>query len=155
MPGKSSFLHFYADLLRHLLIHVVSISRILQIERFPNTGRHKLCYYVGMAKSKNFEFDGGAATYVGTNILAFLVTVCTLGIAYPYALVLKQRWRAKHTYVRGFRLKFTGTGLGLFGNWIKWLFLCVITLGGYSFWVGPRITQWVVEHTDFEGKQAD
>ena len=84
----------------------------------------------------------------------FLITVCTLGIAYPYALVLKQRWKAKHTYDRGFRLKFTGTGLGLFGNWIKWLFLCVITLGIYGFWIGPRFTQWVVEHTDFDEKKS-
>ena len=106
-----------------------------------------------MAKSKNFEFDGGAGTYLGISILAFLVSVLTLGIAYPYALVLKQRWRAKHTYVRGYRLKFTGTGLGLFGNWIKWLFLCIVTLGIYSFWVAPRVTKWVVEHTDFDELQ--
>lgn len=106
-----------------------------------------------MAKSKNFEFDGGAATYLGTSILAFLITVLTLGIAYPYALVLKQRWKAKHTYVKGYRLKFTGKGLGLFGNWIKWLFLCIVTLGIYSFWVAPRVTKWVVEHTDFDELQ--
>ena len=102
-----------------------------------------------MGKSHNFTFDGGAATYVGTSILAFLVTVLTLGIAYPYALVLKQRWVAKHTYVEGRQLMFTGTGIGLFGNWIKWLFLCIITLGIYSFWVIPRVHKWVVEHTDF------
>lgn len=44
-----------------------------------------------MTKSKNFEFDGGAATYLGTSILALLITILTFGIAYPYALVLKQR----------------------------------------------------------------
>ena len=69
-----------------------------------------------MSRSKNFVFDGGAGTYLGTSILAFLITVLTLGIAYSYALVLKQRWIAKHTYVKGFRLKFTGTGIGLFGQ---------------------------------------
>lgn len=106
-----------------------------------------------MTKSKNFVFDGGAATYLGTSILAFLITVLTLGIAYPYALVLKQRWKAKHTYVKSYRLKFTGTGIGLFGNWIKWLFLCIVTLGIYSFWVAPRVTRWVVEHTDFDEHQ--
>ena len=108
-----------------------------------------------MAKSKNFVFDGGAATYLGTSILAFLITVLSLGIAYPYALVLKQRCKAKHTIVRGYRLKFTGTGIGLFGNWIKWFLLCIITLGIYGFWVAPRVTRWVVEHTDFDQKVAD
>lgn len=107
-----------------------------------------------MAKSKNFVFDGGAGTYLGTSIIAFLVTVLSLGIAYPFALVLRQRWKAKHTYVKGFRLKFTGTGIGLFGQWIKWFLLCIVTLGIYGFWVVPRLNQWIVEHTDFDEKQS-
>lgn len=102
-----------------------------------------------MAKSKNFTFDGGAGTYVGTAILATVITIFTLFIAYPYALVLMERWKAKHTYVKGFQLKFTGTGIGLFGQWIKWLLLVIITLGIYSFWVMPRLQKWKVEHTDF------
>ena len=44
-----------------------------------------------MSKSGRFRFDGGAATYVGTGILAALVTVFTLGICYPFALVLRER----------------------------------------------------------------
>ncbi|HET7414095.1 MAG TPA: DUF898 family protein [Arthrobacter sp.] len=38
----------------------------------------------------------------------------------------------------------------MFGNWIKWLLLSVITIGIYLFWVGPRIAQWKWEHTDFD-----
>jgi uncharacterized membrane protein YjgN (DUF898 family) len=41
--------------------------------------------------SGRFRFDGGAATYLGTGILAMLVTVFTLGICYPSALVLRER----------------------------------------------------------------
>ncbi|SRR5258708_31491939 len=107
-----------------------------------------------MAKSKNFVFDGGAGTFLGTAILAALITILTLGIAYPYALVLMQRWKAKHTYIRGYQLVFTGTGLGLFGQWLKWFFLTLITLGIYGFWVYPRLQQWIVEHTDFSPRQA-
>ncbi|HET7414094.1 MAG TPA: hypothetical protein VFI97_00150 [Arthrobacter sp.] len=44
--------------------------------------------------SGRFQFDGGAATYVGTGVLAVLITVVTAGICYPFALVLKERWRA-------------------------------------------------------------
>ena len=102
-----------------------------------------------MSKSQNFKFDGGAGTYLGTGILAFLITVLTFGLFYPYALVLMQRWRAKHTYINGVRLEFNGSAIGLFGNWIKWFFLCIITFGIYSFWVMPRIQKWIVEHTDF------
>jgi uncharacterized membrane protein YjgN (DUF898 family) len=103
-----------------------------------------------MAKSGRFRFDGGAATFVGTGILAVLVTICTLGICYPFALVLRERWRAKHSYVDGFPLVFTGSAWALFGNWLKWLLLSIITLGIYLFWVGPRIQQWKWEHTDFD-----
>ncbi|RBY84308.1 DUF898 family protein [Blastococcus sp. TF02A-26] len=103
-----------------------------------------------MAKSGRFRFDGGAATYVGTGILAVLITVCTLGICYPFALVLRERWRAKHSYIDGYPLVFTGSATGLFGNWLKWLFLSIITLGIYLFWVGPRIAEWKWEHTDFD-----
>ena len=108
-----------------------------------------------MAKSENFVFDGGAGTYIGTLILAFLITFFTFGICYPFALVLVQRWKAKHTIIKGFRLKFIGTGIGLFGQWIKWFFLMVITFGIYGFWVIPRLNKWIVEHTDFDTKQSE
>jgi uncharacterized membrane protein YjgN (DUF898 family) len=103
-----------------------------------------------MAKSGRFRFDGGAATYVGTALLAFAITLCTLGVCYPFALVLRERWRAKHSYIDGFPLVFTGTATGLFGNWIKWLILIFITAGIYLLWVGPRIAEWKWEHTDFD-----
>ena len=97
-----------------------------------------------------FTFTGGPATYVGTGILAALITVAILGICYPFALVLRERWRAKHSYIDGFPLVFTGSAWALFGNWLKWLLLSIITLGIYLFWVGPRIQQWKWEHTDFD-----
>jgi uncharacterized membrane protein YjgN (DUF898 family) len=103
-----------------------------------------------MGRSRSHTFDGGAATYLGTSLLAGLITVVSLGIAYPYALCLRQRWKAKHTYINGHRLVFLGTGLGLFGLWIKWFLLSVVTLGIYLFWVAPRVQRWVVENTDFD-----
>jgi uncharacterized membrane protein YjgN (DUF898 family) len=103
-----------------------------------------------MARSGRFTFDGGAATYVGTGILAMLITVCTFGICYPFALVLRERWRAKHSSIDGFPLVFTGSATALFGLWIKWFLLIVVTFGIYLFWVGPRIASWKWEHTDFD-----
>jgi uncharacterized membrane protein YjgN (DUF898 family) len=100
--------------------------------------------------SGRFRFDGGAGTYLGTAILAVLITIFTLGICYPFALVLLERWRCKHTYIDGQPLVFTGSAIGLFGLWIKWFLLIIITLGIYSFWVAPRIQQWKVEKTDFD-----
>lgn len=102
-----------------------------------------------MGRSQNFQFDGGAATFLGTALLGLLITVLTLGICYPFAVVLHQRWRAKHTSIDGRRLVFVGSAVSLLGHWIKWLLLSIITLGIYQLWVIPRMQKWVVENTDF------
>lgn len=104
-----------------------------------------------MAREGNrFMFDGGAATFWGTALLAGFVTLITLGICYPFEVVLMQRWQAKHSSIDGRRLVFTGSAWGLFGNWLKWWFLTVITLGIYGFWVIPRLTRWKWENTSFD-----
>lgn len=97
-----------------------------------------------------FTFDGGAGNYLGVAIVAFLLTVITLGIAFPWALCLKEQWRCHHTMIGGRRLKFTGSGLSLIGLWIKWFLLLIVTLGIYSFWIVPSLNKWIVEHTQFE-----
>ena len=101
-------------------------------------------------KSERFYFDGGAISFVGTGLIAIAITVCTFGIGFPFALVLLERWRAKHTYIDGQRLMFSGSGLGLFALLIKSCLMCVITFGIYSLWVVPNIQEWKVEHTDFD-----
>ncbi|MET3165553.1 DUF898 family protein [Arthrobacter sp. UYEF10] len=96
-----------------------------------------------------YQFRGGAASWFGTQILGVLITICTIGICYPFALVLVERWRAKNTYLQGRQLQFVGTGWGICGLWIKWALLSIITLGIYTFWVYPRLMQWKVEKTVF------
>ena len=58
-------------------------------------------------------------------------------------------WEAKHTVINGKRLQFDGTAIQLFGNWIKWLFLCIITLGIYGFWLNISLKKWKTKHTHF------
>lgn len=99
--------------------------------------------------SNRFTFSGGAATFIGTAILGFLLTLFTAGILYPFAMVLRERWRAKHSFIDGKQLVFTGSAWGLFGRWLLWLLLAIVTAGIYLFWVGPRIQKWKWEHTDF------
>jgi len=103
-----------------------------------------------MAKSKSFVFDGGAANYIGTGILAYLITFFTFGLGFPWALCLFQKWKAKHTYINGKRLVFRGGGLSLIGLWLKWLLLLMVTFGIYIFWIIPSLNKWIVEHTDFK-----
>lgn len=96
-----------------------------------------------------FRFDGGAGDYFVVSLLGGLLTVFTLGIAYPWAMCMRYAWRADHTLVYGYRTRFAGTGGDLFVHWIKWWLLCLVTLGIYGFWVVPRLTRWIVEHQEF------
>lgn len=98
---------------------------------------------------QNSYFDGGLLQLIGWHILGALITVCTLGICYPWACCMIYSWETKHTVIEGRRLRFDGTAMQLFGSWIKWLLLCFITLGIYSFWVGIALKKWKVKHTFF------
>jgi uncharacterized membrane protein YjgN (DUF898 family) len=104
------------------------------------------------AAGDRFQFDGSAGDFVGTAILAGLLTLITFGIGYPWALCRLQGWKASHTTIGGRRLRFDGTGLGLIGNWIKWWFFLVITLGIYTFWLIPAVNRWIIENTAFEDR---
>lgn len=94
-------------------------------------------------------FDGGLLQLLGWSILGWLVTVLSFGICYPWALCMVYGWKINHTVVEGRRLKFTGSAVGLFGNWIKWFLLCIITLGIYSFWLFIALEKWKVKNTTF------
>lgn len=98
----------------------------------------------------HYYFDGSAFELLGLRILTGIVTFITLGIAYPWAVTMLYAWEASHTVLDGRRLKFTGTALGLFTLWIKWLVLIVITFGIYSFWVDISVRKWKTEHLIFE-----
>jgi len=101
-------------------------------------------------EKQNSYFDGGLLQLIGWRLLGGLLTACTFGICFPWALCMVYGWETKHTVIEGRRLKFTGTAIGLFGNWIKWLLLCIITFGIYSFWLCIALKKWKVKNTEFE-----
>lgn len=94
-------------------------------------------------------FDGGLLQLIAWRLLGTLITVCTCGICYPWAVCMVYGWETKHTVVNGHRLTFDGSAVQLFGNWIKWFFLTIITLGIYGFWLGIALRKWKVKHTHF------
>ncbi|WP_162151121.1 DUF898 family protein [Haploplasma modicum] len=95
------------------------------------------------------KFTGGLLGLIGIWIIKIIITVFTLGIAYPWAVVIKETWYANHTIIDGRQLEFHGTGGGLFANYIKWLLLTIITLGIYAFWLNIKMKQWVTKYTHF------
>ena len=93
------------------------------------------------------KFTGGLLGLIGISILQGLIITFTLGIATPWAVCLKESWIAKHTIIDGRQLVFDGTGGQLFGNYIKWFLLTIITFGIYSLWLSIKMKQWVVKHS--------
>ncbi len=81
---------------------------------------------------------------------ALLIAAIAVEMSYPFALVLLERRKAKHSYVDGRQVVFTGSAWGLLGNWIKWLLLSIVTFGVYLFWVERRVQRWMWEHTELE-----
>ena len=92
-------------------------------------------------------FDGSTLQLIGWRILTFLLTLITLGIAFPWAFCMMERWEAKHTVYNGRRLKFNGKGIQLLGRFLLWSLLTVITFGIYSIWFGLGLEKWKVKHT--------
>ncbi|MDO5730656.1 DUF898 family protein [Corynebacterium sphenisci] len=97
-----------------------------------------------------YRFTGGAGGWLVNAVAGVLITTLTLGLGAPWATVLLEGWKARNTYLFGHRLRFTGTGMGLFGQWVKWWLLIIVTLGVYGFWVAPRYTAWIVEHRAYD-----
>lgn len=100
-------------------------------------------------RGRNSFFDGGLLSFIGWNVLGFILTVFTFGICFPWALCMVYGWKINHTVIDGHRMKFSGSAVGLFGNWIKWLFFTIITLGIYGFWLSIKLEDWKAKNTSF------
>ena len=98
---------------------------------------------------KESQFTGGLLGLIGINLLQVIMITITLGLGTPWAICVKERWIAKHTIIDGKQLAFDGTGGQLFGNFIKWFLLTILTLGIYGFWLDIKMKQWITKHTHF------
>ena len=93
----------------------------------------------------NVKFFG----FTGINILTALIKVVSLGFAAPWATCLKERWYARHTVIDGRELRFNGHGGALFGKYILWGFLTIITLGIFAFSFSIRVRKWMTKNKTF------
>ena len=46
-------------------------------------------------------FDGGLLQLIGWALLGSLITVCTLGICFPWAICMIYNWEISHTVING------------------------------------------------------
>ena len=93
------------------------------------------------------KFTGGLLGMIGIGLLQGIIIIFTLGIGAPWAICLKESWYVEHRIIDGHQLTFDGTGGQLFGNYIKWFLLTIITFGIYSFWLSIKMEQWITKHT--------
>ena len=68
-----------------------------------------------MGSERKFDrssfFDGGLFPLIGWTILGFLVTVLSIGILYPWSLVMVYGWKINHAVTDGHRMQFNGSAI--------------------------------------------
>ena len=92
-------------------------------------------------KGESF-FDGSTIQLIGVNLLSGLLNLVSFGLLYPFTVCFKLRWINKHTVINKKKLVFTGKAINLFGKYILWCFLTIITLGIYGWWLEIKMLKW-------------
>ena len=99
-------------------------------------------------------FTGDMKGYYFIRLVSLLSDIFSLGIMYPFITCWQMKWEAKHTFINGKRLEFTGNPVDVFFQFIKWWALTVVTFGIYHFIKGKfAIHKWKIKHTHFEGSE--
>ena len=93
----------------------------------------KHTHFVG-EEDNNSYFDGGIFGFIGTNILAAIVTFVPF-VGFAWANVIKLKWFNTHTVVDSRRLVFVGTTGQFFLKYLVWGLLTTITLGVFGLFV--------------------
>jgi len=102
------------------------------------------------------KFTGGAFANFFIGLITAIVSVITLFLAYPVMVCWHKRWEANHTYINGRRLRFDGKAMQLFGKFIIWLLLSLITFGlYYIFCMRVALEKWYTKHTHFAGSPQE
>lgn len=106
----------------------------------------------GAQQAGESRFTGGAFANFFIGLLTIIVTIITLSLAYPAMKCWKMRWETKHTYINGRPLIFDGKARQIYGKYILWLFLSLITLGiYYIFCMRINLIKWQTKHTHISG----
>ena len=100
-------------------------------------------------------FDGSGLELFIINLVGAFICLVTIGLASPWVICYKIGWDRRHTVYNGRRLAFNGTGIQLFGKWIVWFLLTIVTCGLYGFVMGLKLEQWILSHTTFADEVSD
>lgn len=95
-------------------------------------------------------FDGSFIGYLGVNLAIAFLSTLTLGLAFPWLWCYKRRWVYSHTCINGYRLHFDGKGIQIFGKWLLWILLTIITLTIFALWIPIRLKKWEIKHVTID-----
>ncbi len=98
-------------------------------------------------EQNNSRFEASTSDCFIMSLLYRTISVFTLGFGFYWAYCYYQKWLAEHTVIDGHRLGFDGTALPLFGSWVVWTLLSMLTLGIYFFRMPVELLDWVASHT--------
>ena len=99
-----------------------------------------------LVKGESF-FDGKTSHLIGVNIICYILNTISLGLLFTFTTCFKLKWINRHVVINKKKLAFTGSALNLFGKYLLWLFLTIITFGIYGWWLKIKILKWNTKNT--------
>jgi hypothetical protein len=94
------------------------------------------------------KFSGGVFPIFLFCIWAPILLIISLGFATPFIICTIIRWICNNSTIGGKSYRFKGTAIGLFGRWILWYILTIITIGIFGFWSTRNQIRWVIENVE-------
>jgi uncharacterized membrane protein YjgN (DUF898 family) len=94
------------------------------------------------------KFSGGVFPIFLFCISAPILLMISLGLATPFIVCTVIRWICNNSTIGGKNYRFKGTAMGLFGRWILWYILTIITIGIYGFWSTRNQIIWIIENVE-------
>lgn len=142
---------FYYVILRHETTNQVAIYDL-------DTDTLKLCdeaekttiikAYIDSIPTESF-YIGGLLSHFFINLWAAILVIVSLGLLTPYVICKKQRYKASRTYISGEKMVFRGKSMQLFGKFLLWWFLSIITFGLFMLFMITSVKKWTIFHTHF------
>jgi uncharacterized membrane protein YjgN (DUF898 family) len=99
-------------------------------------------------KQMESNFSGKVLAVFLFSLWAPILLIMSLGLATPFVVCTVIRWVCNNSTIGGKTFAFNGTAGGLFGRWILWYLLTIITLGIYGFWSTRNQIRWIVENIE-------
>ncbi len=99
-------------------------------------------------------YDGEPFPRFGWGLLVALISSVSCGIAYPWGETMLLNYDLSHTVIMGNRLRYKGTGGGLFGVFIIVYLLNYITASLFTPWGTCMINKYVIGHYEIADTNA-